>query len=276
MSLAVGTRLGPYEVLALIGAGGMGEVYRARDTKLGRSVAVKVLPEAVATDPDSRARFLREATALAALNHPHIATLHEMDTSGERPFLVMELVEGETLAARLERGPLVLSEALSTAIQIAEALAVAHRAGIVHRDLKPGNVMMTKTGAKVLDFGLAKTIDSAVAHRAASLVPTTPAALTEPGTILGTFQYMAPEQVEGRDADARTDLFALGCVIYETLTGRKAFRYDSSERDRRDHAHRAAAGLDHSADHATSARPRREEVPRQGCGRSLADRTRPA
>ncbi len=223
MPLSDGTRLGPYEILAALGEGGMGEVYRARDTKLGRIVAVKVLPDAMASDPDRIARFAREAKALAALNHPRIATLYGMDEAAGRPFLVMELVDGETLAVRLNRGPLPPGEALTTAIQIAEALAAAHLAGIIHRDLKPGNVMITKDGAKLLDFGLAKASEPAVSRVAASFLSTTPPALTEPGTILGTFQYMAPEQIEGQDADARTDLFAFGCVIYETLTGRKAF-----------------------------------------------------
>jgi serine/threonine-protein kinase len=201
----------------------MGEVYRVRDTKLERIVAVKVLPDAVAGDPDRIARFAFEAKALAALHHPHIATLYGMDEAGSRHFLVMELVQGETVAARLQHGPMPLPDALAAAIQIAEALTAAHRAGIVHRDLKPANVMITKAGAKLLDFGLAKARAPSVGGAAASLLATRAPALTEPGVILGTFQYMAPEQVEGGDADARTDVFAFGCLVYEMLTGRKAF-----------------------------------------------------
>ena len=163
MALSPGTRLGSYEILSTLGAGSMGEVYRARDTKLGRIVAVKILPDAVASNPDRIARFAREAKALAALNHPHIAALYGMEEVGARHFLVMELVDGETLAARLERGPLPLAQALTTAMQIVEALAAAHRAGIVHRDLKPANVMMTKAGAKLIDFGLAKATEPSVA-----------------------------------------------------------------------------------------------------------------
>ena len=234
MSLAPGVRLGPYEVLSAIGAGGMGEVYRARDTRLERTVAIKVLPEAFASDPQFRERFDREARAISSLNHPHICTLYDVGREQDTDFLVMEYLEGETLAARLERDGLRPDEALQMAIQVADALAAAHRAGIVHRDLKPGNIFLvgkrgSSTGvstAKLLDFGLAKTATPAVAGADLSRLPTTPAGkagLTQQGTILGTFQYMAPEQLEGRDADARTDIFAFGAVLYEMLTGRKAF-----------------------------------------------------
>jgi len=233
MALAPGARLGPYEIQAALGAGGMGEVYRARDMRLDRTVAMKILPEALAGDPQFRERFDREARAISSLNHPHICTLYDVGREQVTDFLVMEYLEGETLAARLEHGRLRFDEALHIAIQVADALAAAHRAGIVHRDLKPGNVFLVRRGgsaglplAKLLDFGLAKAAGPAVAGADLSRLPTTPAgkaALTQRGTILGTFQYMAPEQLEGREADARTDLFAFGAVLYEMVTGRKAF-----------------------------------------------------
>ena len=222
MALTPGTRFGPYEILSALGAGGMGEVYRARDTRLDRMVAIKVLSDSLASDARFRERFDREARALSQLTHPHICTLHDVGEEGGAAFLVMELVEGETLADRLKKGPLPLDHALKVAIQIADALSAAHRQGIVHRDLKPGNVMLTKTGAKLLDFGLAKA-SGPVAGAGLSMVPTTPPNLTAQGTILGTFQYMAPEQLEGGEADARSDIFAFGAVLYEMATGRKAF-----------------------------------------------------
>jgi eukaryotic-like serine/threonine-protein kinase len=235
MPLVSGTRLGPYEVVSPLGAGGMGEVYRARDTRLDRTVAIKVLPESLADDPQLRERFDREARALSQLAHPHICTLHDVgehastDSGQAIAFLVMEFLEGETLANRMaraaSRGPgLAPAEAISIAIQIADALAAAHRAGVVHRDLKPANVMLTRSGAKLLDFGLAKTAAPAVAPSSISMMPTTPSQpLTAQGTILGTFHYMAPEQIEGTEADARSDIFAFGCVLHEMLTGQKAF-----------------------------------------------------
>ena len=223
MALAPGTRLGAYDLVALIGAGGMGEVYKARDTRLDRTVAVKILPAALAADPEFRERFDREARAISQLTHAHICTLYDVGEHDGAAFLVMEYLEGETLADRLTKGALPLDEALKVAIQIADALSAAHRQGIVHRDLKPGNVMLTKAGAKLLDFGLAKSSGPAIAGAGFSMLPTTPANLTAQGTILGTFQYMAPEQLEGLEADARTDIFAFGAVLYEILTGRKAF-----------------------------------------------------
>jgi serine/threonine protein kinase len=223
MPLSGGTRLGPYEIVALIGSGGMGEVYRARDTRLDRTVAIKVLPESFAADPLFRERFDREARAISQLTHPHICTLYDVGEQQGTAYLVMEYLEGETLADRLKKGALPLDEALKNAIQIAGALNKAHRAGIVHRDLKPGNVMLTKAGAKLLDFGLAKAGEPAIADARFSMVPTTPPHLTAQGTILGTFQYMAPEQVEGGEAEARTDIFAFGSVLYEMITGKKAF-----------------------------------------------------
>src|SRR6266508_4308673 len=248
MPLDPGARLGPYEIVRAIGAGGMGEVYRARDTRLDRTVAIKVLPGMLAADPQFRDRFDREARAISALTHPHICTLYDI---GEAPnpdarvpdaepirFLVMEYLEGETLAGRLGRGALTVDEMLRVAIEMADALDKAHRAGVVHRDLKPGNIMLTKSGAKLLDFGLAKTGVSSpyVGHAAGSgdgvskhapytptAMLTTPPSITAQGTILGTFQYMAPEQIEGQEADARSDIFAFGAVVYEMATGRKAF-----------------------------------------------------
>jgi Tol biopolymer transport system component len=223
MALAPGVRLGPYEIVAPIGAGGMGEVYRARDTRLDRTVAIKVLPESLAADPQLRERFEREARAISALNHSHICTLHDVGHQEGVDFLVLEHLEGETLAQRIARSPIPAAEALPIAVDIADALAAAHRAGVIHRDLKPANVMLTKAGAKLLDFGLAKNAAPVIATSGLSMAPTTPPNLTAQGTILGTFQYMAPEQIEGLDADARTDIFAFGAVLFEMLTGRPAF-----------------------------------------------------
>jgi len=222
-----GSRLGHFEIIAPLGAGGMGQVFRARDTRLDRTVAIKVLPDTLAGDPQFRERFDREARAIAALSHPHICTLYDVGEQDGLSFLVMELIEGETLAVRLARGALPLRDALKAAIEIASALDKAHRAGIVHRDFKPGNVMLTKSGAKLLDFGLAKSHAPLVSGSHASILPTTPANLTLQGTILGTLQYMAPEQLEGGEADARTDIFAFGAVLYEMVTGRKAFEAKS-------------------------------------------------
>jgi eukaryotic-like serine/threonine-protein kinase len=223
MPLDPGTRLGPYEILSPLGAGGMGEVYRARDTRLGREVAVKVLPQHLSSNPDVRARFEREARAISSLNHPHICTLHDVGREGDTDYLVMEMVEGETLAQRLSRGALALADVLRLGAQVAGALDRAHRAGVVHRDLKPGNIMLTRSGAKLMDFGLAKGVGPASSPSSFTLAPTATTPLTAQGTIVGTFQYMAPEQLEGREADARSDLFALGVVIYEMATGRRAF-----------------------------------------------------
>ncbi len=227
MRVVPGTRLGPYEILGPIGAGGMGEVYRARDTRLDRTVAVKMLPSHLASDPRLRQRFEREARAVSALNHPHICTLHDIGEHDGIGYLVMEYVEGETLAERLAQGPLPFERALRHGVEIADALDRAHRCGIVHRDLKPGNVMLTKTGAKLLDFGLAKqVVPGEVSSDSGALAedaPTPEKPLTAMGALLGTVQYMAPEQLEGKEADARTDIFAFGSVLYEMLTGRRAF-----------------------------------------------------
>jgi len=224
MALTLGTRLGPYVIEHPLGAGGMGEVYRAKDSRLDRTVAIKVLPAHVATDPDLRQRFEREAKAIAALTHPHICTLYDVGHQDGTDYLVLEYLEGETLADRLQKGALPLDTALKDAIEIADALDKAHRHGITHRDLKPGNIMLTKSGVKILDFGLAKLARVApIGIAGMTAAATQSAALTAQGAILGTLQYMAPEQLEGKDADARTDIFAFGATIYEMVTGKKAF-----------------------------------------------------
>jgi Tol biopolymer transport system component len=231
MPLAPGTRLGPYEILAPLGAGGMGEVYKARDTRLDRTVAVKILPAHLSAEPTLRQRFEREARAVSSLNHPHICTLHDVGQQDGTDYLVMEYLEGDTLAKRLEKGPLPLDQVLKFATQIADALDKAHRQGVVHRDMKPGNVMLTAAGAKLLDFGLAKSTAPIAPGSSLTMAPTqaSPSSpVTQHGTIVGTFQYMSPEQVEGREVDARTDIFAFGAVLYEMLTGRRAFLGKSS------------------------------------------------
>ncbi|MDQ5856733.1 MAG: protein kinase [Acidobacteriota bacterium] len=223
MTLASGTRLGPYELLAPIGAGGMGEVYRAKDTRLERTVAVKVLSAHLSASPESRQRFEREARTISQLSHPHICALYDVGREGETEYLVMEYLEGETLADRLARGPLSTEQVLRYGVEIADALDKAHRQGIVHRDLKPGNVMITKSGVKLLDFGLAKAMAPPGGSASSLTALPTRANLTQEGTILGTFQYMAPEQLEGKEADSRTDIFAFGALLYEMATGKKAF-----------------------------------------------------
>src|SRR5438309_626903 len=229
MAIQAGQHLGPYEILSAIGAGGMGEVYRARDARLDRIVAIKVLPSHLADKPELRERFEREARTVASLNHPHICTLHDIGDQDGTDFLVMEYLEGETLAQRLLKGPLPLDQVLRYAIEIADALDKAHRKGITHRDLKPGNIMLTKSGTMLLDFGLAKLKQEvAPANVQLSKLPTAGDPLTAKGTIVGTLQYMAPEQLEGKEADARTDIFAFGVVVYEMATGKRAFEGKSS------------------------------------------------
>jgi len=230
MSVANGTRIGVYEIQEAIGAGGMGEVYRARDTRLQREVALKILPEAFASDVERLARFEREARTLASLNHPHIASIHGFEESGGVHALVMELVEGPTLAERIALGPMPIDEAIPVAIQIAEALEAAHEQAIVHRDLKPANIKVRDDGTvKVLDFGLAKLTGAGEAAGAGgagelSQSPTiTTPAMTQMGVIMGTAAYMSPEQAKGRDADRRSDIWAFGAVLYEMLTGKRAF-----------------------------------------------------
>jgi eukaryotic-like serine/threonine-protein kinase len=228
MAILPGRRLGPYEILSAIGAGGMGEVYKARDTRLDRIVAIKVLLTHLADRSESRERFEREAKTIASLNHPHICTLYDSGHQDEIDFLVMEYIEGETLAQRLLKGPLPIQQELQYAIEISDALDKAHRKGITHRDLKPGNVMLTKSGSKLLDFGLAKLKQEAAPAIPDSQLPTMKSAITGEGTILGTLQYMAPEQIEAKEVDARTDIFAFGAVVYEMATGRKAFEGKTS------------------------------------------------
>jgi eukaryotic-like serine/threonine-protein kinase len=227
MGLSSGTRLGPYEIVAPLGAGGMGEVYRARDTRLGRDVAIKVLPSDLSSDAELKARFEREARVISALQHPHICTLYDIGKQDSVDFLVMEYLEGETLAERLSRGPLPIEKVLRYGIDICQGLEKAHRSAVVHRDLKPGNIMLTKSGAKLMDFGLAKTLP-AVVRLSSDLTMTLsgPAAdqpLTARGVLAGTFQYMSPEQMEGKEADARSDIFSFGALLYEMVTGKKAF-----------------------------------------------------
>jgi len=224
-ALTPGARLGHFEILGSLGAGGMGEVYRAKDKRLHRTVALKVLPQRLADAPGLRQRLEREAKAISSLNHPHICTLYDIGREGEIDYLVMEFLEGDTLAQRLKRGALPLSEALELAIQIASALAAAHAAGIVHRDLKPGNIMLTKSGAKLLDFGLAKMRAAEAVSGAAANSLAEP--ITTSGTVVGTVQYMSPEQIQGHEADARSDLFAFGAALYEMLTGKRAFAGES-------------------------------------------------
>ncbi len=238
MALTSGAKLGPYEIQSPLGAGGMGEVYRARDTRLDRIVAIKVLPKQFQSDSDLKVRFEREARAISSLQHAHICTLFDVGHQDGIEYLVMEYLEGETLAARLLKGPLPPDQVLMIAVEIADALDKAHRHGIVHRDLKPGNIMLTKSGAKLMDFGLAKGHGSSATMSAGSiggpLTPSTPtmnvASLTSPagpltqkGMIVGTFQYMAPEVLQGAEADARSDIFSFGCALYEMTTGRRAF-----------------------------------------------------
>ena len=226
MSLAIGTRIGPYQVIGSLGEGGMGEVYRARDARLNRDTAIKVLPAAVAQDAERVARFRREAQVLAALNHPNIAAIHGLEETDDTVALVLEYVDGEDLAERLRRGAIPLDEALAIARQIAEGLEAAHGKGIVHRDLKPANIKIGRDGTvKILDFGLAKALDTdASSSLTLANSPTilSPVGLTVQGMILGTAAYMSPEQARGAPVDRRTDVWALGCVLYEMLTGRRS------------------------------------------------------
>ena len=233
MALTSGTKLGPYEIQSALGAGGMGEVYLARDTRLDRAVAIKVLASHLSSSPELKQRMEREARAISSLNHPHICHLYDIGSQDGTDYLVMEFLEGETLAERLRKGALPLNEVFKIGIAVAEALAVAHRQGIVHRDLKPGNIMLSQAGAKLMDFGLAKPLGvqasagsgSAPSFTAAATLsgPSPLSPLTSAGSIVGTIQYMAPEQIEGKEADARSDVFAFGAVLYEMAAGKRPF-----------------------------------------------------
>jgi serine/threonine protein kinase/Tol biopolymer transport system component len=227
MALANGTRLGPYEIVAPLGAGGMGEVYRARDTRLDRTVAIKILPPHFADDLNRRQRFEREAKVVSSLNHPNICTLHDVGQQDGVDFIVMEYLEGESLAARLEKGPLPAPQVLQYGTQVASALDKAHRNGVTHRDLKPGNIILTKSGAKLLDFGLAKAEPAASMGKTLTDATPRPLPMTKLGTIIGTVPYMSPEQLEGKEVDARSDIFSLGAVLYEMVTGNRAFQGQS-------------------------------------------------
>jgi serine/threonine protein kinase len=234
MALNSGTRLGPYEILSPLGAGGMGEVYKAKDIRLDRTVAIKVLPSHLSSDPELKQRMEREAKAISALQHANICTLHDIGNQDGTNFLVMEYLEGQTLAERLAKGALPLDQVVKIGVEVAQALEKAHQQGIIHRDLKPANIMLTKAGAKLMDFGLAKPELSVASRAIGPLTPSTPtmnlasltsaaSPLTQKGSIVGTFQYMAPEILQGGEADARSDLFSFGCVLYEMITGRHAF-----------------------------------------------------
>src|SRR6202047_1388618 len=223
MPLAAGTKLGPYEIVTPLGAGGMGEVYRARDTRLDRTIAIKILPAQFSSDAVRKQRFEREAKTISSLNHPHICVLHDVGSQDGIDYLVMECVEGESLAKRLGKGPLPLEQVLKYGAQIADALDKAHRSGVVHRDLKPGNIMLTPTGAKLLDFGLAKPLAPVTSVDTWTAAVRQSSPITEQGAIVGTFQYMSPEQIEGKELDGRSDIFSLGAVLYEMLTGQRAF-----------------------------------------------------
>jgi eukaryotic-like serine/threonine-protein kinase len=223
MTISAGTKLGPYEIVAHVAAGGMGEIYKARDTRLDRTVAIKVLSAQLSSNPLRRQRFEREAKTISGLNHPHICVLHDIGHQDGVDYLVMEWLEGETLARRLEKGPLPPEQVLKYGVQIGDALDKAHRSGLVHRDLKPSNIMLTVTGAKLLDFGLAKPAAPAVSETTLTAAATEATPITQEGTIVGTFRYMSPEQVEGKEVDSRSDIFSLGAVLYEMVTGKRAF-----------------------------------------------------
>ena len=262
MALTSGTRLGPYEIESPLGAGGMGEVYRARDTRLDRTVAIKVLNAQLVASTELRARFEREAKVISQLQHPNICVLHDVGNEGSIDYLVMEFLQGESLAERLRKGPLAPEEILKIAIEIADALEKAHRAGVVHRDLKPGNVMLTKSGAKLLDFGLAKPLGATVASGtgggssasvfAAALTQTMPSPspatpLSTAGAVIGTVQYMSPEQIQGVEADARSDIFSFGVMLFEMVTGKRTFEGKDAGQHRGTDSRRGSALGQHPA-----------------------------
>jgi eukaryotic-like serine/threonine-protein kinase len=265
MALTSGAKLGPYEIQSPLGAGGMGEVYRARDTRLDRTVAVKILPPHLSSNPEAKQRFDREARAISSLNHPNICTLYDVGHQDGIDFLVMEYLEGEMLADRLRKGPLPPEQVLKCGAEICEGLEKAHKSGVIHRDLKPGNVMLTKTGAKLMDFGLAKAAPTGTVPSSSLTMtlsgPSADQPLTAQGTVVGTFQYMSPEQVEGKDADVRSDIFALGAVLYEMATGKRAFTgQEPSQHCSGDSGLGAAADIDSAADVATGSGPGGENL----------------
>ena len=275
MPLAAGTRLGNYEIVAPLGAGGMGEVYRARDIRLGRDVALKVLPADVAADAERLARFEHEARTVAGLNHPNIVTLYSVEDEDGTRFLTMELVEGESLDRHVTPGGLPIARVVELGIALADALAAAHEKGVVHRDLKPANVMLTRDGrVKVLDFGLAK-LDASSTDLEATQAATIAAPLSAAGQVMGTVPYMAPEQVRGEAVDSRTDLFALGIVLYELATGRRPFEGATLGRDQlRDPARHARLARERARRRARRPRPHRRALPREGSACALPDRAR--
>jgi eukaryotic-like serine/threonine-protein kinase len=262
MTLTSGAKLGPYEILSPLGAGGMGEVYRAKDTRLERIVAIKILPEHLSKDPVRKQRFEREAKTISSLNHPNICVLYDIGHQDGTDYLVLECVEGETLAKRLERGPLPLEQVLKNGAHIADALDKAHRSGVVHRDLKPGNIVLAATGAKLLDFGLAKAVRPLASGLTLTAVDSR-AAMTEEGMIVGTFQYMSPEQVQGEEIDGRSDIFSLGAVLYEMVTGKRAFQG-------KDHLSVASAILEKEPDPITSTKPLTPPALNRTIGKCLA------
>ena len=270
MTLSAGTRLGSHEILSLLGSGGMGEVYRARDSKLKRDVAIKVLRDATVPDPDRLARFHREAELLATLNHPNVGAVYGLEESGGATAIVLELVEGETPADRIARGPVPIEDALPIARQIADALDAAHERGVVHRDLKPSNIKITTDGrVKVLDFGLAKMLEHEGAAGALTMSPTLSVHATRAGVILGTAAYMSPEQARGKPVDRRTDVWSFGCVLFEMLTGRRTFEAGDSVSDAiatilKKRARLDAVAGDHTREDSRTARsvsPKRCDAP---------------
>jgi eukaryotic-like serine/threonine-protein kinase len=265
MAFTFGKKLGPYEIISALGAGGMGEVYRACDTRLDRTVAIKILPADLSSNLEAKQRFEREGRAISSLNHPNICTLYDIGQQDGIDYLVMEFLEGQTLADRLVKGPLPLDQLLKCGIEICEGLEKAHKTGVVHRDLKPGNVMLTRSGAKLMDFGLAKTATAGMPSSSSLTMtlsgPSAKQPLTARGTVIGTFQYMSPEQVEGKEADARSDIFALGAVLYEMSTGRRVRGQDPSQHRGGDSGFGATADFDLAADDAAGPGPGRRDLP---------------
>ena len=271
MALTSGTRLGPYEIQSPIGAGGMGEVYRARDTRLDRTVAIKIIPPHLSDDMTRRQRFEREAKVISSLNHPHICTLYDVGRQDGVDFIVMEYLEGESLAERLGAGPLPIAQVLQYGSQIASALDKAHRGGVLHRDLKPGNIMLTKAGAKLLDFGLATAAPPLAGDPTLTDMTPRVSPLTQQGVIVGTVQYMSPEQVEGKELDARSDIFSLGAGVVRNGDRRPRLRgQEPVERGLRDTVQGPKASRQAAAAHAAGVESRHRNLPGQRTRRTLA------